>query len=117
MKIVNFETFRKLPPGTIYCKYEPQVFRELEVKDETLDYGDFLCACLTGWVDSNGSDDTTEILYEAEKTGESFDLEVDCYGRDGMFEEDQLFAVYEKKDVEQLIQALQKSLKDAYDTD
>ena len=37
MKIVNLETFKLLPIGTVFMKYEPCIFGDLQVKGDTLE--------------------------------------------------------------------------------
>ena len=37
MKIVNLKEFRKLPPGTIFAKYEPYCFYNLMYKQDTIE--------------------------------------------------------------------------------
>jgi hypothetical protein len=110
MKIVNLIEFRKLPAGTVYCKYKPCYFGELEMKGDTLEV-DFYAASLIANVkwghDSSGMID---ILDNAVKTGDSFELEVDAICRDGYFEDDQLFGIYETNDIKQLIGKLEEAL-------
>jgi len=105
MKIINLTEFRGMPQGTVFCKYDPCCFGELQIKGETWD-SDFISAPLTGVIESEGSSDMFEKLIQYEKTKESFSLDIECYGRDGLFEPNQLFAVYEKKDIAQLANKL-----------
>ena len=49
-------------------------------------------------------------LHDALENGTSLDMDFRCSGRDGCFEKDQLFAVWEKKDVEMLISRLQECI-------
>lgn len=101
MKIINLEEFRKLPPNTLYCKFEPDFFEEIQTKGETWDT-DFLCAILVD-VDSNDSGDRGQIL-----DSRKFKLDHEFYGRDGLFEAEQLFAVFENEDIESMINHLNK---------
>lgn len=105
MKIINLAEFRAMPEGTVFCKYEPCNFGELQIKGETWE-SDFISASLTGVIESDGSSDMFDKLLQYEKTKESFPLDIEYYGRDGLFEENQLFAVYEKKDIAQLVNKL-----------
>jgi len=109
MKIINLTEFRAMPDGTIFCKYEPCNFGELEIKGETWD-SDFISAPLTGCIESDSGSDMFDKLLQYEKTKESFPLNVEYYGRDGLYEKDQLYAVYENTDIEQLISRLKQSL-------
>lgn len=56
----------------------------------------------------------TELLALAEETGRSFPLDFYCESRDRLFDERQLYAVFEHTDVEGLINALNESLATAY---
>ena len=107
MKIIDLKKFRTLPEGVVFLKYKPQFFEELCVKGETWDY-DFLSAGLTANILCNGSEDYERILSNAENNSNlSLKLGFDG-GRDGFFEESQLFAVYEQSDIDQLIEELKK---------
>jgi hypothetical protein len=57
-----------------------------------------------------GSDELFGALEKAERDGTSLTMDFHCEGRDGMFDEDQLFAVWERPDVLSLIQRLQETL-------
>jgi hypothetical protein len=54
---------------------------------------------------NNGGEIDLALMYRSED-GESFNLDLDCQGGDGLYKADQLFAVYERKDLGQLIKAL-----------
>lgn len=110
MKIVNLEEFLSLPVGTVYMKYEPCVFEDLCVKGESLD-GDFIFSGITFDIDCTGSDDFVDKLFDAEENKTSLKTDFDSTSRDCLFNAGQLFAVYEKEDVERLIAKLNDSLK------
>lgn len=112
VRIVNLKEFRELPEGTIFAKYEPCVVENPQIKGDTWEV-DFLCTDLMFYPKSTGTSSLIAAFDEAER-GASVPLEVDGYGRDGCFEDGQLFAVYEKADMEQLIEELQTCLKIAY---
>jgi len=114
MKIVDFKEFLALPAGTVYMKYEPCVFEDLCVKEDSLKNRDFLYSNITYDIDCNGSDDFFAKLFEAEENKQSLKTDFNMVGRDGCFKDDQLFAVYEKEDVERLIAKLNDSLNNAY---
>lgn len=111
MKIVNLEQFRAMPPGTLFAKYTPMVFDALMIKGETWAfdflYQDLIC------IESSGSAELFDKLEEAQRTGGSLKLDLDCQSRDGLFEKDQLFAVWEKPDLEQLIARLTIALNES----
>lgn len=113
MKIVNLETFLSLPSGTIYSKYEPCCFSGLCIKGDSLD-NDFTYADMNVPVDCTGTDDFIKKLFAAAAKGTSFSLDFDQWTRDACYDKDQLFAVYEKEDVEKMITKLQGCIKEAY---
>lgn len=104
MRLVNLTDFRALPENTLFCKYSPDIFEEIQTKGETWEC-DFLSASLIDYDlkrRCNGDD---------LKIGESIQIEINSYGRDGLFKENQLFAIFEKKDLEVLINHLNVCLK------
>jgi hypothetical protein len=46
MRIINLTEFRQQPVGTVFCKYKPQVFGELEIFGGVCGYGDFFASPL-----------------------------------------------------------------------
>lgn len=110
MKIVDLVTFRALPAGTLFSKYVPCYFEALTIKGETWEY-DFLTQQIADAIACTGSDDFSAKLDHAQFTGASLTMDFDCQGRDGCFDKEQLFAVWERADVEALITRLQETLK------
>ena len=110
MRIVNLKTFRELPVGTIFQKYNPYCFDELSVKNKSLPH-DFFYEPITGCVDCNSSDDFVMQLTKAEN-GESIKMDFNIGQRDGCFEDDQLFAIYEMEDVFKLKDKINQCLQD-----
>jgi hypothetical protein len=109
MRIVNRKTFLVLPPGTVFSEYEPCVFTGLFIKTETCrGGGDYCEQDLIGNVKCHDSGEFGEILEDARENGQPFDLDfnVDC--RNGCFNFDQLYVVYETKDIQQLIERLRQ---------
>ncbi len=96
-----------MPKGTLFSKYRPIVFEELQIKGDTWD-GDFVCLDLHSFSDH---DDAFDLLSKNSISGESFDPKFGVCGRDGLFEHDQLFAVWEKEETEKLIELLKTTLK------
>jgi hypothetical protein len=111
MRIVDLEEFRTMPNGTVYMKFQPDIFDELCVKGDTLE-SDFYCQNLTTDILASGSTEYSEILTQAVNDS-NFNFSMDMYvlGRDGCFDEDQLFAVYEEPDLIALIEKLKDSLQ------
>lgn len=113
MKIVNRETFLAMPPETVFSKYEPCVFEELQIKGETcVEGGDFFYSHIVSALDTRNLDDVFEVIEQAEKNGECLSMDFESQGRDGLFDGKQLFAVWERSDIEGLIERLNKCLKD-----
>ena len=115
MKIITKQEFYNLPEGTLYCEYQPYAFGELKLKGETIIVDgepiDYRYCNLRG--DVLEADDTSsfvDILSCAEKTGEDFKLELGEYNawRDGLYNEEQLYAVYSKEEVKGLVKVLER---------
>jgi len=100
-----------MPQGTVYSDYEPCVFSELYIKaDDAGNYeNDWLYDELIGAIKSTGSDDFFSKCEEME-AGKSVDVDFESTGRDGLFDDKKLYAIYEKEDVEKLIRRLQQTL-------
>lgn len=114
MRIVDRQTFLALPPNTLYSKYAPCFMEHLHIKMDTLpsDYAsDWWEVQIADAVDCQGSADFADKLHEAEKNGTSLAMDFETQGRDGCFDEDQLFAVWEDADVRALIERLSRCVK------
>jgi hypothetical protein len=114
VRIVAFEEFLNLPPGTVYCDYRPVGnFGALCIKQDTC-FGktgpvDFYYASLCD-VDALSSDHAAELLEQAQEPGGSVPVAFDVFQREGLFDPGALYAVWEAKDVAGLIAALQETL-------
>lgn len=107
MKIVNRAQFLALPPNTLFSKYSPCFFGELEIKGQTWgDCNDFLSQQVSDAIACTGSEDFSNKLEDAQESGDSLAMDFQCMGRDGCFDADQLFAVWEPADVAALIERL-----------
>jgi len=108
MRIINLTEFRALPAGVVFAKYEPCFFGELCVKDDTIDCTcDFYYSELCCDFEHGGSSDFVDKLATAQQD-RTHSIPVDFHGvqRDGLFERDQLFAVYEQADLDAMIEKL-----------
>lgn len=110
MKIVNRATFLAMPAETLYSKYAPCFFGPLSIKGDTIGENDFGEQQIADAIESSGSDEFFDLLDRAEHGGESLRMDFDCQGRDGLFDAGQLFAAWEREDVEALIARLQQCL-------
>ena len=94
MKVVNRKEFLAMPAGTLYTEFEPCCVNGLAIKHDTLDNGDdwfyteliASSAACDGLVEMN---DGKELLYSS-----------NWQGRDGAFDQDQLFIVYSPADIQ-----------------
>lgn len=112
MKIVDRKTFLSLPPDTLFSKFEPCVFGELSIKGETIGEDvDFYSQSIADSLDWDYFLDFMDICSRAKETGESIKMDFDSPSRDGLFEENQLFAIWETEDVKALILRLEKCIK------
>lgn len=111
MKIVDRQTFLAMPKGIVFSKYKPHYFGDLSIKGETCGKNDFFVQGISGSFEWNDTDEFVSKLEDAKinKTSLAVDFNVEC--RDGLFEDDQLFAVMEEQDVRALIHRLEETLK------
>lgn len=111
MKIVNRQTFLRMPSGTVFCKGKPWYFDSLCVKRKTVYRDgraiDFMYQDTDPHsLNSTGSSENIELLDHALKTGRSIAMDLDCQSRDGCFDDEDLFAIYEPGDLAALIDLL-----------
>lgn len=96
MRIVSRKELMAMPEGTAYSHYEPHVFNGLYVMGGRCG-PDFLTASL---LDDFGGDSTTtdEEIARLER-GEDVPLTfAESFGRDGLFDDDQQYAVWSDAD-------------------
>lgn len=107
MRIVDYDTFIELPEGILYREYSPCVFGELQIKVKNISNSNWVLQSLSPTFDEEFQ------IYEAcqrMEQGESLTIDTDSGELDSMFEYDRRFLIYEKKDVQKLINELQKLL-------
>lgn len=114
MKILTREQFLRLQGGVLYTKYEPCDLGDLEVKWDSLGCSDWVAQPIVGAFEAHDSGEFCRILDEAQETGCSIPVDFDCAGRDGCFDRDQLFLVWERGDVAKLADLLQGLLAKDY---
>jgi hypothetical protein len=114
MKIVNRIAFFTYPSGTLFCKYEPSGdFGQLEIKLCSADKwaNDFVSTEIHGWIKGcSNSDEYFDKTNRAE-AGEAFMFDLESSSRDGLYDENQLFAVYDSNDLQALIDKLKQLQK------
>jgi len=100
MKVYNRKDFMALPEGVIFCKGKPWYWETLCVKGDTLT-SDFLDTCLQS-IEAHDSGEQCNRYDRMLELGESYPMNDSC-GRDGCFDDEDLFLVYEPDDLMQLI--------------
>jgi hypothetical protein len=109
MRIVKREEFLKQPTGTLFSKYMPCAFSDLCIKGDTstLSIDDFWFTTVP-WPDGASDSEVFNTLEKAKNDSEfSFDLDFESCDRDGLFDQGQLFAIWEEKDLNAFIGTLQ----------
>lgn len=108
MRIVNREEFLKLPNGTMYRKYEPICMDELCMKLDSTEHNDWYVNRMDNLVADSTEEEDDQ--FRKAQTDSSYEMKMDFHQcqRDGLYDNDQLFAVYSDEDVEGLIKLLQR---------
>ena len=112
MKIVDRKTFLSLPSGTIYARFRPDIFTGLEIKRETL-YSpedatalDWFYTSLLDNVAGEKPEAVDDAIDAARMKGASVPLDFDTLERDGGYDEEEMFGIYELDDILDLIGAI-----------
>jgi hypothetical protein len=113
VRIVDRATFLALPSGTLFSKFSPHIFGELSIKGATQSGIDFWYQDLAGAIESTDTGDWADRLEAAVERGAVLRMDFDCMGRDGLFDADQLFAVWDARDTRMLIDRLERALAEA----
>jgi hypothetical protein len=106
MRIVNKQEFLKLPENTIFSKYSPCQFGDLRIKGESVGTIDFYYQPISNSIKCNDTGEFVDACTKAEK--ESVEMDFDCLTRDGVFDDEQLFSVWEEKDITAFISRLER---------
>lgn len=108
MQLVSRSKLMSLPNGIVYSKYEP--FGDivgLYKKEDTWSH-DWIYQDL---IKELGTDSTDFVqTVESIEAGNKFELDLECTMRDGCFDDDQKYIVYDESDIRKLMAELQKSL-------
>lgn len=94
-----------MPEGTVFCKYAPCYFEEIAIKLETLETNDFYYSSLIEFKDDEGPN-FSDLLFDAQENGTDLEMDFHVPCRDGCFDDNQLFAVWSRKDVYDLVNRL-----------
>ena len=108
MRVVNRKTFLALPVGTIYCKGVKWAFDGICIKDDSLE-NDWIYLD-PAWPAAHDSGAAVELLETSLETGSSFACE-DAFGRDGCFNDDDVFLIFEKDDLMDLQSYIGRALQ------
>jgi len=101
MRLVKKVEFLTLPEGTLFARLQQKwVFTELSIKSQSLPPDDFW-EIPTGWIDA-GFNELEEMLADSSV---SYPAE-DTIQREGLYDDDSVYLVYEKDDVDKLIERL-----------
>jgi hypothetical protein len=116
MKIVTRAQFMEYPAETVFSNYTPCYFGHLEIKGDSIIHDgrpiDWLYQPISDAVESKDSRELFEKLIASAKSGESLSLDFECQSRDGMFDDRQLYAVWEPRDVAALMLRLHRCVPD-----
>lgn len=108
MKVYNRKDFLQLPTGTFFCKGEKWFWENMSIKGETWE-NDFLYVDVCN-IDSNNPEEWADRLEDSLANGTPYPIN-NSTSRDGYFEEDSVFLVFEKEDLEFLITCMMNSLR------
>lgn len=114
MKIVDRATFLALPKGTVYAKVDRLHFEgELCIKVDCRGTNDWYSVDLASpWFEGADSGLAYHDLFDRAFAGERVAIDVETSVDDGLYDEDQRFAIFEPDDVAKMIAALQQALVD-----
>ncbi|WP_298687893.1 hypothetical protein [uncultured Sphingomonas sp.] len=113
MRIVDRATFLAMPAGTVFAKYEPHFFAPLSIKAATEGPDFYVQDLIPEFVGNESEADWTETLDAIEDGEVAPPLDYEVIALDDLRDAEQLFAVFEPRDVEGLIGRLQQALADS----
>lgn len=118
MKVVNRAKFLEYPEGTLYSKGGKWWFNDILVKGESwlpeegsIGIGDWIYLNMC-WANAKDSGEAFDILEKRLEDGQSFESE-NGSGRDGYFDADDLFLIFEQADLEKLKGYVEEALINA----
>jgi hypothetical protein len=116
MRIYTRREFLKLPEGTVYASGKEWYFEGPKIKGKTIwfddienDIHDFYEQDFN-WVEGKDSGECFDRLADMLATGSSYPMQ-NSICRDGMFDPDDLFLVYEKADLEILKAYIEEAIE------
>lgn len=115
MRIVNRKTFLSMPSNTVYSISDwkencpSSSITDLLIKGDTVADADYYEQEVPDF-DYENSDDKFEAIEESVKNGKSLKTDFYVEQRNAMFDEYQMYAIWEKEDIEGLIERLKQCL-------
>jgi len=109
MRIYKRKEFLELPAGTFYAKGKPMYFEELCIKGETLVHNDWYESAFC-WVQAKSSEEGIFRMEAMLQADASYPMQ-DSLCRDGCFEDDAIFLVFEKDDLLKLRGWIDEAIK------
>jgi len=106
MKIINRKEFLALEGSVLFSRYHDGQIGDLEIKGGTFGGVDFTCQTVSTSIGSFDGAMLFEQIARMEETGVDLAMDFDYMGRDALFDEHQLFAVWSADDVRGLIARL-----------
>ena len=108
MRIVSRKIFLTLPAGTAYCKGKPWVFEGLSFKGNS--YSNDWSYLHPEWVDANDCGEAFGRLEDMLNAGASHPMAT-AYGRDGCFDDEDVFMIFEASDLDKLAELIGEARK------
>lgn len=108
MKIVNREEFLAIEHEVVYSKYEPIVFEELAIKVSPYSGNDWVMCGIADSISNTPYYNEKALLLDPEAVGRSISFDFEANMRDSSRSDHDLYAVWERDDVIQLINRLQR---------
>lgn len=107
MKMYSRQEFMKLPEGTIFSSGPQYGFSDIQIKGETWEV-DFLESSLVN-IDSFNHDEWSDRMQKMHEKCASYPINKD-YGREGLFDNEMVYLVYEKEDLEYMIEKFKEAI-------
>lgn len=116
MKLISKRILLQMPKGTVFAK-KTRVFTETSpilVLGDCSDR-DFYYINISSFCFGESDLDTDDAFFALDRSmGRNIEMEL-CVSRDGLFDDDEMYYVFSKKEVEQMIDVLTEALKVGYD--
>lgn len=115
MKLVNRQELLQMPKGTVFAKKDETFMQTIPIMilGDCFE-NDFTYIDLSSFYYGGSSEDSCNAyFYLEDELGQSLEMEL-AELRDGLFQDDEMYYILSKNEVQQIIDALTKSLKSAY---